>query len=128
MLADGIDPVENKRKAKTEDAVNGRTFESVALDWHKNMSARWTPDHSKNVFNRLSNYVFPFIGARAIADLDTYDLREAKRTLGRFFAFRAKDAFSLKTLQINYLQNYQEKIKKLYCDTCLYRLSFSNLF
>ncbi|RON15622.1 hypothetical protein BK662_12835 [Pseudomonas frederiksbergensis] len=44
MLADGIDPVESMRKAKTEDAGNGRTFESVALDWHKNMSARWTPD------------------------------------------------------------------------------------
>ncbi len=37
MLADGIDPVEHKRKAKTEDVVNGRTFKSAALDWHKHM-------------------------------------------------------------------------------------------
>lgn len=107
MLADGIDPVENKRKAKTEDAVNGLTFESVALDWHKNMSARWTPDHSKNVFNSLNNYVFPFIGARAIADLVTYDLMQPLE------AIRKRGTIDVALRVQRYLQSIMREAKRL---------------
>ncbi|WP_223473688.1 tyrosine-type recombinase/integrase [Pseudomonas sp. BF-B-27] len=107
MLADGIDPVESKRKAKTEDAVNGRTFESVALDWHKNMSARWTPDHSKNVLNRLNNYVFPFIGARGIADLDTYDLMQPLE------AIRKRGTIDVALRVQRYLQSIMREAKRL---------------
>lgn len=74
LLMQGIDPVENKRIAKIEAEVKGRTFEDVARDWHGEMSARWTPGHSKNVLRRLQTYVFPNIGARSIVDLDTHDL------------------------------------------------------
>lgn len=40
MLAEGIDPIENKHQTKTQAAIKGRTFESGALDWNKLMSAK----------------------------------------------------------------------------------------
>ncbi|ONH50927.1 Integrase [Pseudomonas cedrina] len=85
LIVQGIDPVENKRNAKVQAQVNGRTFEEVALDWHRGMSAKWTPGHAKNVWRRLQTYVLPHIGARSIVDLDTHDLLqpiEAIKTKG----------------------------------------------
>lgn len=83
MLAEGIDPINAKHKAKTDAVINGRTFESVARDWHTEMSAKWAPGHSKTVMSRLKTHVFPLIGARAIVELDTHDLmmplRQSKR-------------------------------------------------
>lgn len=76
MLADGIDPIGAKNQAKTEALIKGRTFESVALDWHTEMSAKWAPDYSKTVMSRLKTHLFPLIGARAIVDLDTHDLMQ----------------------------------------------------
>ncbi len=76
MLAEGIDPIETKHQAKREAIIKGRTFESVAMDWHKEMSAKWAPGHSKTVMSRLRTHVFPLIGARAIVDLDTFDLMQ----------------------------------------------------
>ena len=76
MLADGVDPIETKHQAKAEAVIKGRTFESVALDWHTEMSAKWAPGHSKTVMSRLKTHVFPLIGARAIVDLNTHDLMQ----------------------------------------------------
>lgn len=76
MLADGIDPIETKHQAKAEAVIKGNTFESVALDWHTEMSAKWAPGHSKTVMSRLKNHVFPLIGASAIVDFDTHDLMQ----------------------------------------------------
>ncbi len=74
MLADGIDPIGAKNQAKTDALIKGRTFESVALGWHTEMSAKWAPDYSKTVMSRLKTHLFPLIGTRAIVDLDTHDL------------------------------------------------------
>lgn len=46
MLADGVDPIETKHQAKAQALIKGRTFESVALDWHTEMPAKWAPGHS----------------------------------------------------------------------------------
>ena len=76
MLAEGIDPIENKYQTKTQAAIKGRTFEGAALDCHKAMSAKWAPGHAKTVLSRLKTHVFPIIGDRAIGDLDTHDLMQ----------------------------------------------------
>lgn len=76
QLANGIDPIQSKQQAKVQAVVNGRTFESVALDWHAGMVPKWAPGHAKTVLSRLKTHVFPAIGARAIVDLDTHDLMQ----------------------------------------------------
>jgi len=80
MLAEGIDPIASKQQAKAEAVVRGHTFERVALDWHKEMSVKWAPGHSRTVLSRLKTHVFPLLGARAIVDLDTFDLMQPLET------------------------------------------------
>lgn len=106
MLMQGIDPINNRRNAKIEAQVKGRTFEDVALDWHKDMSARWTPGHSKNVLHRLQTYVFPHIGNRSIVELDTHDLLQPLETI------RQKGSIDVALRVKNYLMNIMREAKR----------------
>ncbi|MDQ0124403.1 integrase [Pseudomonas lini] len=76
LLAEGLDPIEQKQKAKTVAQREGLRFEEVALAWHAEMSRKWAPGHSTTVMSRLKTHVFPFLGRRPIADIDTHDLLE----------------------------------------------------
>jgi integrase len=107
QLANGIDPIESKRDAKTTAAINGRTFEDVALDWHKEMSAKWAPGHSKTVMSRLKTHVFPLIGARAIVDLDTHDL------MAPLEAIKKRGTIDVALRVQNYLQSIMREAKRL---------------
>ncbi|MCO7035890.1 integrase arm-type DNA-binding domain-containing protein [Pseudomonas carnis] len=107
MLADGIDPIETKHQAKAEAVIKGRTFESVALDWHTEMSAKWAPGHSKTVMSRLKTHVFPLIGARAIVDLDTHDLMKPLE------AIKKRGTIDVALRVQNYLQSIMREAKRL---------------
>ncbi len=103
MLADGIDPIE----AKTQALIKGRTFESVALSWHTEMSAKWAPDYSKTVMSRLKTHLFPLIGARAIVDLDTHDL------LRPLEAIKKRGTIDVALRVQYYLQSIMREAKRL---------------
>ena len=107
MLADGIDPIETKHQAKAEAVIKGRTFESVALDWHTEMSAKWAPGHSKTVMSRLKTHVFPLIGASAIVDLDTHDLMQPLE------AIKKRGTIDVALRVQNYLQSIMREAKRL---------------
>jgi len=107
MLADGVDPIETKHQAKAEAVIKGRTFESVALDWHTEMSAKWAPGHSKTVMSRLKTHVFPLIGARAIVDLDTHDLMQPLE------AIKKRGTIDVALRVQNYLQSIMREAKRL---------------
>ncbi|MGI4837309.1 MAG: tyrosine-type recombinase/integrase [Janthinobacterium lividum] len=107
QLANGIDPIESKRDAKTTAAINGRTFEEVALDWHKEMSAKWAPGHSKTVLSRLKTHVFPLIGARPIVELDTHDLMTPLE------AIKKRGTIDVALRVQNYLQSIMREAKRL---------------
>ncbi|SDI35684.1 Integrase [Pseudomonas flavescens] len=107
QLANGVDPIESKRDAKTTAAINGRTFEDVALDWHREMSAKWAPGHSKTVLRRLKTHVFPLIGARAIVDLDTHDLMTPLE------AIKKRGTIDVALRVQNYLQSIMREAKRL---------------
>lgn len=107
MLADGIDPIETKHQAKAEAVIKGRTFESVALDWHTEMSAKWAPGHSKTVMSRLKTHVFPLIGPRAIVDLDTHDLMQPLE------AIKKRGTIDVALRVQNYLQSIMREAKRL---------------
>jgi len=106
LLTQGIDPIENKRSVKKEAEVKSRTFEDVALDWHRDMSPRWTPGHSKNVLRRLQTYVFPHIGARSIVELDTHDLLQPLETI------KQKGSIDVALRVKNYLLNIMREAKR----------------
>lgn len=76
LLLDNLDPTEEKKKAKIVAQRAALLFETVALEWHADMFRRWTEGHAKTVMGRLRTHVFPLIGQRPIAELDTHDLLE----------------------------------------------------
>ena len=106
MLAEGIDPIENKHQTKTQAAIKGRTFESAALEWHEAMSAKWAPGHAKTVLSRLKTHVFPLIGARSIVDLDTHDLMQPLE------AIQKRGTIDVALRVQNYLQSIMREAKR----------------
>ncbi|WP_437880105.1 tyrosine-type recombinase/integrase [Pseudomonas sp. LRF_L74] len=107
QLANGIDPIQAKHQAKVQAVIDGRTFESVALDWHRMMSAKWVPGHAKTVLSRLKTHVFPLIGERAIVDLDTYDLMQPLE------AIKKRGTVDVALRVQNYLQCIMREAKRL---------------
>lgn len=75
LLGEGIDPsVERKlKKAETvERAAN--SFEAVAREWHVKYAPGWAASNAGKVLARLENDVFPWLGARPIAEIKAPDL------------------------------------------------------
>jgi integrase len=107
MLADGIDPIGAKNQAKTNALIKDRTFESVALGWHTEMSAKWAPDYSKTVMSRLKTHLFTLIGARAIVDLDTHDLMQPLE------AIKKRGTVDIALRVQNYLRSIMREAKRL---------------
>ena len=75
LLANGIDPsVQRKASnaAVTERAAN--SFEAIAREWFASFSRKWVKGHSDKVLRRLEHNVFPYLGARPIAEITTPEL------------------------------------------------------
>ncbi|EJM5007055.1 integrase arm-type DNA-binding domain-containing protein [Salmonella enterica] len=76
LLAQGIDPNAKKQaevkelKAKRDKT---RSFAMVAKAWFATKT-KWSKDYGDSVWKRLETYVFPAIGDRDVAELDTGDL------------------------------------------------------
>ncbi|WLD58915.1 integrase arm-type DNA-binding domain-containing protein [Salinispirillum sp. LH 10-3-1] len=86
MVADGIDPLEHKRKARAErEAAQSRLvkFEDLAIDYMANrMEESGARDAEKKIskeLNQLKRYSFPAIGKRIVGDLTPNDIAEAVR-------------------------------------------------
>lgn len=70
LLAQGIDPGENKKAvkaAKVERSSN--SFEVVAREWFSKNRDTWAPSHADKIITRLENDVFPWMGGTAVAEV-----------------------------------------------------------
>lgn len=75
LLANGADPSETKRaqkSAKEERAAN--SFETVAREWFAKHCAALAKNHSGRIMARFERDLFPWIGARPIADVTAPEL------------------------------------------------------
>ena len=82
LLADGVDPGENRKAvkaAKTERA--GNSFEVIAREWFAKNSTTWTENHGSRIIRRLERDVFPWIGGRPIADITAPELLAVLRRI-----------------------------------------------
>ena len=81
MLANGVDPSEQRKVAKVEavavEIAKGQTFEAVAREWYGKKRCSWTPGHQKKILLRLENQLFPYLGNVPLADLEAADFLEA---------------------------------------------------
>jgi len=78
LLAQEIDPSEHRKvqkAAKVERAAN--SFEVVAREWFAKYAPHWAASHSVKIIQRLEKDVFPWLGARPIADINPPDVLKA---------------------------------------------------
>lgn len=82
LIAEGIDPVDNKRQAKAEALLKSdNSFESVAREWHTKRRETWSADHARRILQSLETDVFPSIGDRSIADLSAPEILAVLRRI-----------------------------------------------
>jgi integrase len=75
LLADGVDPGENRKAqklARSDQAAN--SFEVVAREWFAKHQPTWSEGHGSKILARLERDVFPWVGPRPIADLKAPEL------------------------------------------------------
>lgn len=85
LLADGIDPAQQRKVAKAAKADQAtNSFEAVAREWFKRYSPGWAESHSAKIINRLENDVFPWIGGKPISEISAPEvLKVLHRIEGR---------------------------------------------
>jgi integrase len=85
LLADGIDPGENRKvqkAAKYERAEN--SFEVVGREWFAKQKPNWAASHSDKIIKRLENDVFPWLGGKPVAEITAQELLQClQRIEGR---------------------------------------------
>ena len=82
QLAAGTDPSEYKKLMKaTALSDSANTFEAIAREWHSGQSRIWSPIHTKNVSDRLSRNVFPYLGNKAITNITVPELLQVLRRI-----------------------------------------------
>jgi hypothetical protein len=70
LLADGIDPGEQRKTAKEAKVARAtNSFEAVAREWFAKYSPRWATSHSDKIIKRLENDVFPRVGGKPISEI-----------------------------------------------------------
>ena len=73
--SDGKDPVQ-ARKVQKLIGVNSAdsTSQAVALEWYEKQVARWSEVHAERLLRQLERDLFPWIGARPMAEIHALEL------------------------------------------------------
>ena len=75
LLASDIDPSEHRKVMKTASSARAaNSFELVAREWFAKHSSNWVASHSDKIIRRLERDVFPWLGAKPIAEITASDL------------------------------------------------------
>ncbi|MGE5467491.1 MAG: tyrosine-type recombinase/integrase, partial [Ignavibacteria bacterium] len=82
LLADGVDPGENRKAKKQARAdLDANSFEVIAREWFAKFEPTWTAGHSDKIIRRLERDIFPWIGARPIAEVKAPELLACLRRI-----------------------------------------------
>ncbi len=75
LLADGIDPSENRKATKSAQVDRAsNSFEVVAREWFAKYGATWAANHGDRILRRFERDIFPWIGGRPISEVTAPDL------------------------------------------------------
>lgn len=69
LLANGVDPGAVRKAQKQAKTESTETFEVIAREWYAKYTPTWKPSHSERLLRRLERDVFPYMGARPIAEI-----------------------------------------------------------
>ena len=89
LLADGVDPGENRKVQKAaRAALAANSFEAIGREWFAKMKPEWADSHADKIMARLERDVFPWLGTRPVAEVTAV---EVLTTLKRISDRGAKD-------------------------------------
>jgi integrase len=78
LLADGVDPSENRKAVKAaKNANTENSFEVVAREWLSSHMANKAASHREKVIRRFELYLFPWLGSKPIQDISAPQVLEA---------------------------------------------------
>lgn len=78
VKAEGRNPVEVRKVEKLKAArLGGDTFKAVALEWYAKQAPQWSASHAERTLRQLERDLFPWIGARPIAEIHAMELLAA---------------------------------------------------
>lgn len=82
QLANGLDPGEVKKALKAAKIAGyENTFEAVTREWHGRFKPQWSERHAEQILRRLEQDVFPWLGARPIAEIKAPELLTVLRRI-----------------------------------------------
>ena len=82
LLADGVDPSENRKAqkgARADRAAN--SFETITREWYGKHAPNWAANHADRIIRRFERDIFPWIGGRPIAEITAPDLLAVVRRI-----------------------------------------------
>ncbi len=99
LLADGIDPGENRKAVKaSKGELAANSFEVVTREWLEGRKSHVALDQHVKTLARMENDVFPWIGKRPIAEIDAPELLTVLRRIdgrgARYTAHRVRSEIS----------------------------------
>lgn len=99
--AEGIDPVQ-ARKVEKLKAINpaGDTFQIVALEWFDKQAPHWSEAHAFRSKRQLERDLFPWLGARRMADIEPVELLATLRKIEERGAVETADRCLMLARQI----------------------------
>ena len=78
LLADGLDPMAERKADKEATAERGKnSFEAVAREWLALNVGKWAETTHRHIKERLEQNLFPWLGARPIAEITARELLAA---------------------------------------------------
>jgi integrase len=78
--AAGIDPSAARQAAKAAGAERAaNSFETVAREWYAKQAKKWAASTAEKALARLEDGLFPWIGARPVAEITTQEVLRALR-------------------------------------------------
>lgn len=75
LVADGVDPSENRKAQKATSAeLAANTFEVIAREWLQKFAGTMTEKYWNGVLNRFERDIFPWVGGRPISEISAQEL------------------------------------------------------
>lgn len=82
LLANEVDPGILKQEAKRANKeIAGNSFEAIGREWYAKHSPNWAASHGDKIIRRLERDIFPWIGARPIAEITAHILLATLRRI-----------------------------------------------
>jgi len=78
QVANGIDPGLKRKTLKAAKIIEAQnSFELIAREWFAKNEPNWKSSHSSKILRRFEADIFPYLGNRAIADIEPPELLSA---------------------------------------------------